>query len=55
MQGTLVCLFVYVDARGIQIETASPQKKVSLIWDLAYIQNNFNVFYTHEMVGWVDS
>ena len=42
-----VCLFVYVDAREIQIETASPQKKVSLVWDFAYIQNNLNVFYTH--------
>ena len=51
---TLVCLFVYVDAREIQIETAPPQKKVSLIWDFAFIQNNFNVFYTHQMVGWVD-
>ena len=48
-----VCLFVYVDAREIQIETAPPQKKVSLIWDFAFIQNNFNVFYTHQMVGWV--
>ena len=48
-----VCLFVYMDARGIQIETAPPQKKVSLIWDFAFIQNNFNVFYTHQMVGWV--
>ena len=48
-----VCLFVYVDAREIQIETAPPQNKVSLIWDLAFIQNNFNVFYTHQMVGWV--
>ena len=43
-----------MDAREIQIETASPQKKVSLIWDFAYIQNNFNVFYTHPMVWWVD-
>ena len=51
---TLVCLFVYVDAREVHIETAPPQKKLSLIWDLAYIQNNFNVFYTHQMVGWVD-
>ena len=49
-----VCLFVYVDAREIQIEAAPPQKKVSLIWDFAFIQNNFNVFYTHQMVGWVD-
>ena len=48
---TLVCLFVYVDAREVHIETAPPQKKLSLIWDLAYIQNNFNVFYTHLMVG----
>ena len=31
----------------------TPQKKVSLIWDFAFIQNNFNVFYTHQMVGWV--
>ena len=50
-----VYLFVYVDAREIQIETAPPQKKVSLIWDFAFIQNNFNVFYTHQMVGWVDN
>ena len=49
-----VCLFVYMDAREIQIEAAPPQKKVSLIWDFAFIQNNFNVFYTHRMVGWVD-
>ena len=42
-----------MDAREIQIETAPPQKKVSLIWDFAFIQNNFNVFYTHQMVGWV--
>ena len=53
MQCFRCCLFVYVDAREIQIETAPPQKKVSLIWDFAFIQNNFNVFYTHQMVGWV--
>ena len=43
-----------MDAREIQIETAFPQGKVSLVGDFAYIQNNFNVFYTHQMVGWVD-
>ena len=49
----LKSLFDHVDGREIQIETAPPQKKVSLIWDFAFIQNNFNVFYTHQMVGWV--
>ena len=49
-----VCLFVYVDARAYRLILQPPEEGILFFRDVAYIQNNFNVFYTDQMVGWVD-
>ena len=44
-----ICLFVYVEARETQVDTALPGKWVSRFSGIQpHVQNNFNVFYTRD-------
>ena len=54
--GSGYCLFVCLCGRPTGTDWYCTSRKVSvpLFRDLAHVKNNFNVFYTHKMVRWVN-